>query len=111
MEVLDIFKEEIYLAVPRPTMLGSYWWELKLVRLGESGLRKPFHVRHRVVRLFASCWYSWALAHLKDHIRSWPLNEATSGIRQMVRSQFMLSPNHPHQHFPVSPALRTEALL
>ena len=95
MKVLDVFKEEIYLAVPGPRMLGSYWWELRLARLGESGLRRPFHVRDRVVRELASCWGSWTLAHLKGHIGSWPLSEATSGIRQMARSQFMLSPNHP----------------
>lgn len=33
-------------------------------------------MRGRVVKEFVSCWCSWTLAGLKDHLRSWPLNEA-----------------------------------
>ena len=56
--------------------LESSGWELRLARLRESGPRRPLHVRGRVVKEFVSCWCSWTLAGLKDHLRSWPLNEA-----------------------------------
>ena len=64
MKALDVFKEESYLALLGPGVLGSSWWELRLASLGESGLRRPLKVRGMVVREFASCWCPWTLVHV-----------------------------------------------
>lgn len=54
MEILDVFKEEGYLLLLGPRMLGSSWWELRLAILDGCGLRRPLKVRGRVVREFES---------------------------------------------------------